>query len=112
MFLERESSTFSLLLTTQLKVFAALERELMLLLTNGAFQPEDDFLGSLGLLLEDGFGLATETLLFAIVTTFSEDKEGGFSGFVLGDLLGGVFIAFLAIGVASFGNVHLKGERD
>ena len=35
------------------------------------FPPEDDLLGGLGLLSEDGLGLSTVSLLLAVVTTLA-----------------------------------------
>jgi len=59
------------LLTAQLKVLAALEGELLLVLAGSALHSEDDLLGGLGLLLEDGLGLTTETLLLAVVSSLT-----------------------------------------
>lgn len=100
-----------LLLTTELKVLAALEGNLHLVLALLALQTKDDLLGGLGLLLEHGLGLSTETLLLGIVTTLSLGEDGGLAGLVLGDLVKGVLAALLggAEGLAGLGNVHLGG---
>jgi hypothetical protein len=52
-----------LLVTTKLEVLAALESHLHLVLADGALEPEDDLLGRLGLLVEDGLGLTTVSCL-------------------------------------------------
>ena len=106
--LKVKSSTLALLLTTELKVLAALQRQLVLLLAHTALHSQHNLLRGLGLLLEDGLGLATVALLLAVVATLAEDKEGGLAGLVLGDLLGGVLVALLAVRVAGLGNVHLQ----
>ena len=92
MHLENQSSTLCLLVATvvswlasrkrsrrrkqggnvpQLEVLAALEGELALGLALDALQTEDDLLGGLGLLVEDGLGLTTVTGLLAVVTALS-----------------------------------------
>jgi hypothetical protein len=59
------------LFTAQLEVLATLEGELLLVLAGSALHSEDDLLGGLGLLLEDGLGLTTETLLLAVVSSLT-----------------------------------------
>ena len=49
----------------KLEVLATLQGKLLLLLAHVALQPENDLLGSLGLLVEDGLGLTTITALLA-----------------------------------------------
>jgi len=75
--LEDKRGTLGLLVTTELKVLASLERELCLGLAADALETEHDLLGGLGLLVEDGLGLTSVTGLLAVVTTLSLCEEGG-----------------------------------
>lgn len=61
----------------QLEVLAALQRQLLLGLASSALETQDDLLGSLGLLVEDGLGLTTITTLLAVVTTLTLGVQGG-----------------------------------
>ena len=88
----------------KLKVLGTLDGEHALALALGALELEDDLLGGLGLLAEDGLGLSTETGLFAVVTSLTLGHDGGLASLVLGDLLRGVLLAPLAVRVASLGN--------
>ena len=76
----------SLLLVIQLEVLAALEDVLDDVLALGALHLQGDLLRGLRLLVEDGLGLATITLLLAIVTALSEGEETGLAGLVLDEL--------------------------
>lgn len=67
----------------------------MLVLANSAFQTQDNLLGSLGFLVEDGLGLTTITALLTVVTALSLSEDGGFTGLVLGNFVGGVTTALL-----------------
>jgi hypothetical protein len=113
-------------------VLAALQGELLLGLAGSALETQDDLLGGLGLLVEDGLGLTTVTALLPVVTTLTLCEEGslekeifvsavvrcvgvGFvntylASLVLGDLVLGVLVALLglAVGPAGFGNVDLE----
>ena len=71
-------------------MLAALQGELLLLLASSALKTEDDLLGGLGLLVEDGLGLTTVTLLLPVVTTLTLSVERSLTSFVLGDLVGTV----------------------
>lgn len=63
--------------------------------------------------MENGFGLTTITTLFSVVSSFTllltlqGDRDnylseyGGFAGFVLSDLVDGVFSAVLAFAISS-----------
>lgn len=108
--LENKSSTLGLLVTTQLEVLATLQSELLLGLAGSALKTQDDLLGGLSLLVEDGLGLTTVTALLAVVTTLTLGEQGGLASLVLGDLVLGVLAALLGLAVrpASFGNVHLE----
>jgi hypothetical protein len=80
--------SLALLVTTQFKVLASLQRNLFAVFTFSAFHPQHDFLGGFGLqttsintkltykvgkwghlLPEDGLSLSTKTLLFSVVTS-------------------------------------------
>jgi len=110
-------------------VLAALESELLLGLASSALETQDDLLGGLGLLVEDGLGLTTVTALLPVVTTLTLGEEGGLKIFVsvvvrfagsvegtylaslvLGDLVLGVLVALLGLAVrpAGFGDVDLE----
>jgi hypothetical protein len=64
--LENKSSTLGLLVTTKFKVLATLESHLHLVLADSALETQDNLLGSLGLLVEDGLGLTTITGLLTV----------------------------------------------
>lgn len=77
-----------------------------------AYQPKDDLLGGLRLLVEDGLSLTTVTGLLAVVTAFTLRERGSLAGLVLGDLVEGVLVALspLAVGLPGLGNVdHFDG---
>jgi len=75
--LEDNSGTLGLLVTTELEVLAALERELCLGLAVDALESQYDLLGCLGLLVENWLGLTSVTGLLAVVTTLTLREEGG-----------------------------------
>lgn len=52
-------------------MLTSLECQLRFRLTIRAFQTQHDFLRRLGFFVEDGFGLAAETGLFAVVAAFA-----------------------------------------
>ena len=102
---ELESRTLRLLLTTELEaggnisiyskacerryaLLAALEGHLHLVLADGALQTEDDLLGRLCLLVEDGLGLTTVTGLLAVVTALALRGERVLALLVLRHLVG------------------------
>ena len=60
----------------------------------GAFESEDDLLGGLGLLVEDGLGLTTITGLLSVVTTLTLCEDGVLTLLVLGDLRNSVITRF------------------
>jgi hypothetical protein len=64
----------------KLEVLAALQGELLLGLASSALETQDDLLGGLGLLVEDGLGLTTVTTLLSIVTTLTLGEQGGLEG--------------------------------
>lgn len=61
----------------KLEVLAALQGELLLGLAGSALEAEDDLLGGLGLLVEDGLGLTTVTALLPVVTALTLGVQGG-----------------------------------
>lgn len=71
------SKTESRFHVPKLEVLAALEGELGLGLADGALQSQDDLLGGLGLLVEDGLGLTTVTALLTVITTLSLGSQRG-----------------------------------
>jgi hypothetical protein len=66
---------------------------LLLGLTFLTFQTKDNLTGSLGLLVENGLGLSTESHLLGIVTSLSLRKVGRLTGLVLRDLVQRVLLA-------------------
>lgn len=89
--LEDKSGVLLLLVTTELEVLATLEGNVRSVLALGALETENDLLGGLGLLVEDGLGLTTVTLLLPVVTTLTLSVERSLTGLVLGDLVGAVW---------------------
>jgi len=65
------NTTLGLLVTTELKVLAALESQLQLIFALIALETEHNLLGSLGLLVEYGLGLTTIAGLLSVVATLS-----------------------------------------
>ena len=94
-------------------MLAALESELLLGLAGSALQAQDDLLGGLGLLVEDGLGLTTITGLLTVITSLTLSEQGSLAGLVLGNLVGGVLLAglTLAVSVTGLGNVDLGNEK-
>ena len=86
--LEHQSSTLRLLLTTKLEVLAALQSQVRAVLAHRALETQDDLLGRLGLLLEDGLGLTTVTLLLANITALTLGELGRLTRLVLSHLVG------------------------
>ena len=82
-----------LLLVIQLEVLRALEDVLDDHLAVRALELEHDLLRRLGLLVEDGLGLATITRLLPVVTALTLCEEAGFASLVLHDLEGLVRVA-------------------
>ena len=117
-------------------MLATLQGQLLLGLARCALETQDDLLGGLGLLVEDGLGLTTVTALLSVVTTLTLGEQGGLhstfptlsacdgvpschgsrakshlASLVLGDLVLLVLAALLALAVrsAGFRNVDLDG---
>lgn len=93
-------------------MLASLQGKLQLGLALDALQPQDDLLGGLGLLVEDGLCLTTITALLPVITSLTLGEQGGLASLVLGDLVLGVLAALLAlaVGVSGLGNVDLIRE--
>lgn len=100
-----------LLVTTQFEVLASLQRKLSLGLANDTFQSQDDLLGSLSLLVENGLGLTTVTGLLTVVTSLTLGEERSLTRLVLSNLVLGVLAALLtlAVSLSSLGNVDHCG---
>jgi hypothetical protein len=94
-------------------VLTTLEGELHLVLAGSALKTEDNLLGGLGLLVEDGLGLTTITGLLTVITSLTLSEQGSLAGLVLGNLVGGVLLAglTLAVSVTGLGNVDLGSEK-
>ena len=90
-------------------MLASLQGQLALGLALDALQSQDDLLGGLGLLVENGLGLTTITALLPVITSLTLGEQGGLASLVLGDLVLGVLLAglALAIGLAGLGDVDL-----
>lgn len=91
--LETRRSLLLDLLVGELEVLAALDHNLVDLLARRALELEGDLLGGLGLLLEDGLGLSTETFLLPIVTALSLCCNVLLASLVLHNLVFGVLLA-------------------
>lgn len=132
--LKDKCSTLRLLLSTQFKMLASFQRQLSSIFAFITFQTQHNLLRRFSLyrinnpfsklleylLVEHRFRLTTITALFSVVSSFSLFRQyslykwGGylsedtrFTGFVLSDLVDGVFSAVfaLAVGTASLWNV-------
>jgi hypothetical protein len=68
------------LLLAKLEVLGALECQLHLGLALLALETDDDLLGGLRLLVEDGLGLPAEALLLVVVSALACRSEGGGRG--------------------------------
>ena len=77
-----------------------------LALSGGTLKLEDDLLGLLSLLSEDGLGLSTESLLFHIISSLSLGDKGSLTGFVLGDFVERVLLQLWAVGSDGLWDVH------
>ena len=72
----------------------------------GALELEDDLLGVLGLLPEDGLGLSTESLLLHIISPLSLGHQRVLALLVLGHLVHGVLLFLPAVSSLRLGNMH------
>ena len=78
------------------------------MLARRALKLQGNLLGSLGLLAEDGLGLATEALLFGVVAALTLSGGGVTALLVLGNLVKHVLKALGAVCFFLFRSVHLK----
>ena len=84
------------LLGTKLEVLSPFQSQMLLGLARFALQTKNNLTCGLGLLVEDGLSLTTETHLLGVVTTLSLGEVGGLTSFVLGHLVNLVLTALLA----------------
>jgi len=68
-------------------MLGSLKAQLLLNLTFLTFETEYDLTRSLGLLVEDGLGLSSETHLLGVITSLPLSEVRGLSCLVLGDLV-------------------------
>merc|ERR1719336_2699381 len=78
---------------TQLEVLCPLDGLHALGLALGALKLQHNLLRRLGLLLEDGLGLAAVARLLLVVTALALCAQGGLASLVLRNLVGGVLLA-------------------
>ena len=95
------------LLGAELEVLRPLERQVLLRLAFLALQPKDDLPRRLGLLVEHGLRLSSESHLLGIVPALALGEVRGLAGLVLGHLVVLVLPALLAgaVGLALFRDV-------
>merc|ERR1719378_549603 len=112
--LELDHLSLALLLSSQLEVLGSLDRDLVLPLALSALQPQDQLLGGLGLLPQDGLGLTSEPLLLAVVPTTTLGLLGLSGLLVLGHLEGlvGQALGVGAVRPAELGPVHHDGLTE
>lgn len=89
-------------------MLTSLQSQLGLGLANNTLQSQDNLLGGLGLLVENGLGLTTVTGLLTVVSSLTLGEQGSLTGLVLGDLVLGVLLAVLtlAVGLSGLWNVN------
>jgi len=94
-------------LLSKFEVLGSLVAQLLLGLTFLTFQTEDDLTCGLGLLVEDGLGLSSESHLLGIITSLSLSEVRRLSGLVLSDLVKGVLLTLSGtVSPAFFWNIH------
>jgi len=81
-------------------VLSSLEAQLLLGLAVFALKAKSNLLRRLGLLVEDGLGLATKTLLLRVVASLTLSEVGRLACFILGHLVERVLPALLALAVS------------
>jgi len=87
-------------------MFGSLDWDLVLPFASRALDPQDQLLGGLRLLSQDGLGLTTETLLLTIVPSPTLGLLGLSRLLVLGHLELVVLVAPRTVGVAGLGDVN------
>lgn len=75
-------------------------------------KPQDNLLCGLGLFPEDGLGLAPIAALLSVVSPLTLCIEGILSLLVLGNFMGLVLLAPLAVSPAGLRDVHLDDTID
>ena len=91
--LKLDHLSLSLLVSSQLEMFASLQGDLFSELALTTLHSQHNLLRGLGFLVMNRPGLTTKTLLFTFVTSLSFGKCSLLSSFVLGHLVKGVFSA-------------------
>ena len=89
-------------------MLGALDGALDSVLARATFQTEDQLLGGLGLLTQDGLGLTTEALLLSVVTPLALSEDRLLRLLVLRHLELLVLVAVRTVSPAGLRDVHLK----
>ena len=97
---------FGVLLLSNNDTLRSLDGSEGLGLRGGTLKLEDDLLGLLGLLSEDGLGLSTESLLLHIVSSLTLGGQRSLTSFVLGNFVHGVLLQLWAVGSDGLWDVH------
>ena len=77
-------------------------------LANGAIESEGNLSGLLGLSLQDGLGLTSETLLLGSISSVALGGLLILTLLILSNPMSGVFLELLAVSHLEFGSVHLS----
>merc|ERR1712188_192864 len=85
---------------------SSLNWDLEVLFAGVALHLQNNFLCSLSFLVENWFGLTSETRLFAIVSSLSLCPKTFFTLLVLGNLVRGMFLAFSTESITLFWNAN------
>lgn len=107
-----DGSTLGNFLLSKNECLATLDRVQSSSLACTAFELENNLLGSLGLLSEDGLGLTSVSFLFGIISSLSLSDGGVLTFLVLRHLVNLMLFAFTTVSSFRFGSVHLKDERN
>ena len=78
-------------------MLTSLQGQLSLGLAVDTLQSQDNLLGGLGLFVENGLGLTTETGLLTVVSSLTLGEQRSLTSLVLGDLVLGVLAALLTL---------------
>ena len=81
-------------------MLSSLEAQLLLGLAFFALKAKSNLLRRLGLLVEDGLGLTTKTLLLRVVASLTLSEVGRLACFILGHLVERVLPALLGLAVS------------
>lgn len=89
-------------------MLATLQYYLVFMLAGVALKTEDNLFCCLCFLVKDRLSLTTVSGLFPVVTTLTLGEKGSLAGLVLGNLVGGVFLALSsAQSLTCLGHVYL-----